>query len=201
MLNLEKIGSKITTLRKKQKMTQNELAETLFVTHQAVSKWENGKSIPGIEILYELTKLFKISIDYLLDNTEIVDDDYESLFKNYSRDVVIAQFMKSKTLCDDFNKIFYLLKNEERKQIIDRVTTKNIDLTIDCIWPYLNKQERSYLLAIILTGKCDFNLQPIYNQLTQAEEQTVQKHYNDGLYQYRLPPYKIRSWRNEKKRK
>ncbi|MCK5731991.1 MAG: helix-turn-helix transcriptional regulator, partial [Tenericutes bacterium] len=85
MLNLKKIGKKITELRKEKNMKQNELAEALYVTHQAVSKWENGKSIPSIEILYELTKLFKVSIDFLLDNSDIKTDDYETLFNNYPR--------------------------------------------------------------------------------------------------------------------
>ena len=82
-------------------MTQNELAETLFVTHQAVSKWENGKSVPSIEILYELTKLFNVSIDFLLDNSDIMKDDYQSLFKNYARDVVITKFLQNENICDD----------------------------------------------------------------------------------------------------
>ena len=47
MLNLKKIGSKISKQRKQMGLTQTELANALYVTHQAVSKWENGKSIPS----------------------------------------------------------------------------------------------------------------------------------------------------------
>ena len=76
MLNLTQIGHKITEHRKRLNLTQKELAETLYVTHQSVSKWEKGKSIPSIEILFEMTKLFEISIDYLLDDSIIEDKDY-----------------------------------------------------------------------------------------------------------------------------
>ena len=89
MLDLEKIGKRIAIKRKELNITQNSLAEQLYVTHQAVSKWENGKSIPSLELLFELTKLFNISIDYLLDDTDIADNDYEKLFKNYPRDIVL----------------------------------------------------------------------------------------------------------------
>lgn len=53
-------------LRKKNKWTQEELAEKAFVTRQAVSKWESGESIPNIETLKLLSKLFDVSINTLL---------------------------------------------------------------------------------------------------------------------------------------
>ena len=114
MLNLEQIGHKITEQRKILNMTQKELSKTLFVTHQAVSKWENGKSIPSIEILYQMTKLFNISIDSILDNSEINEDDYEIQLKQYPREAVISKFLQHKNCCDNFEDIFYLLNTKER---------------------------------------------------------------------------------------
>ena len=61
MLNLNMIGQKIAQLRIQQNMNQEALADALYVTRQAVSKWEMGKSIPSIEILISLTQLFNIS--------------------------------------------------------------------------------------------------------------------------------------------
>ena len=83
MLNLEAIGKKISTRRKELKMKQSELAESLFVTHQAVSKWENGKALPTIDLLYELTNILSISIDYLLDDSEIEEHDFETKLKQF----------------------------------------------------------------------------------------------------------------------
>lgn len=56
----------ITELRKKNNLTQDALAERVFVTRQAVSKWESGESIPNTETLKLLSKLFDVSINTLL---------------------------------------------------------------------------------------------------------------------------------------
>lgn len=53
-------------LRKQNHLTQNELAEKIFVTRQAVSKWESGEAIPNTETLKLLSKLFDVSINTLL---------------------------------------------------------------------------------------------------------------------------------------
>lgn len=56
----------ITDLRTKSGMSQEALAEKVFVTRQAVSRWENGETIPGPETLKLLSKLFDVSINTLL---------------------------------------------------------------------------------------------------------------------------------------
>lgn len=60
------IGQTISTLRKKQGLTQNELAERLHVSNKTVSKWESGAGEPGIEFLLPLSELFNVSVEYLL---------------------------------------------------------------------------------------------------------------------------------------
>lgn len=56
----------IVELRTKNGMSQNELAEKVFVTRQAVSRWENGETTPNIETLKLLSKLFNVSINTIL---------------------------------------------------------------------------------------------------------------------------------------
>ena len=53
-------------LRKRENLTQDELAEKLFVTRQAVSRWESGETTPNTETLKSLSKLFNVSINTLL---------------------------------------------------------------------------------------------------------------------------------------
>lgn len=53
-------------LRKQHHLTQDELADRVFVTRQAVSKWESGESVPNTETLKILSKLFDVSINTLL---------------------------------------------------------------------------------------------------------------------------------------
>ena len=61
-MNSEKIGKFIYDLRKKYNLTQKELADKLNVTAQAVSKWENGRGVPDIELLKKLSEEFDVSI-------------------------------------------------------------------------------------------------------------------------------------------
>ena len=56
----------ILELRTKNGLAQEELAEKIFVTRQAVSRWETGETVPGIETLKLLSKLFDVSINTLL---------------------------------------------------------------------------------------------------------------------------------------
>ena len=56
----------ILELRNKKGLSQEELAEKVFVTRQAVSRWENGETVPNTETLKILSKLFEVSINTLL---------------------------------------------------------------------------------------------------------------------------------------
>lgn len=60
------IGDKIKELRSNNKMTQKELAEILYVTPQAVSRWENGIVEPSLATVIEIAKIFHINTDELL---------------------------------------------------------------------------------------------------------------------------------------
>ena len=62
MMN-QTLGSRITELRRKKNMTQEELAAELGVTPQAVSKWENDLSCPDITLLPQLARLFGVTTD------------------------------------------------------------------------------------------------------------------------------------------
>lgn len=64
-MNPEKIANLIKNLRKKSGLTQSEFAEKYHVSYQAVSKWENAKSIPDIAILKQICEDYNISLDTL----------------------------------------------------------------------------------------------------------------------------------------
>ena len=66
------LGNKIKTLRIKNSLTQKELAEKLYVTAQAVSRWENNEVEPSIATLTEIAKIFNISIGELLGEDNIL---------------------------------------------------------------------------------------------------------------------------------
>ena len=59
-------GNILYNLRTERGLSQDELAEKVFVTRQAVSRWENGETRPGVETLKLLSKFFNVSINTLL---------------------------------------------------------------------------------------------------------------------------------------
>lgn len=65
-------GDKLQELRKQKNLTQEELSERLFVSRTAVSKWESGRGCPSIESLKAIASFFQVSIDTLLDGSELL---------------------------------------------------------------------------------------------------------------------------------
>ena len=63
---MDTLGKRIAALRKEKGMTQEELAEKLGVSPQAISKWENGQSCPDISLLPRLAAIFGVTTDLLL---------------------------------------------------------------------------------------------------------------------------------------
>ncbi len=65
-------SEKLKNLRKSKNLTQEELAEALFVSRTAVSKWESGRGYPGIESLKEISDYFSVTIDDLLSGEKLL---------------------------------------------------------------------------------------------------------------------------------
>ena len=63
---------KLQELRKKKGLTQEELAEILYVSRTAISKWESGRGMPNIESLKAIAKFFGITVDVLLSSEEVL---------------------------------------------------------------------------------------------------------------------------------
>ncbi len=72
-----KIGKFIAECRKKNNLTQMQLAEKLNITDRAISKWENGKAMPDSSIMLDLCNELKISVNELLSGEVIKMDDYK----------------------------------------------------------------------------------------------------------------------------
>ena len=84
------LADKIVKLRKKSGMSQEELAEKMGVSRQAVSKWEGAQSIPDLDKILMLSSLFSVTTDYLLkddiDEEEYLDDVEDSIARRVSID-------------------------------------------------------------------------------------------------------------------
>lgn len=65
------IGENLANLRKNRKITQLELAERFGYSDKAISKWENGDTLPDVETLYQLCNFYGVNLDYLCDKDNI----------------------------------------------------------------------------------------------------------------------------------
>lgn len=77
------IGEKIIKLRKERGYSQEDLAREIEVSRQSISKWELNESSPDAENLLKLSKLFAVSIDYLLDETKMHSSNNASNFLGF----------------------------------------------------------------------------------------------------------------------
>ena len=84
-----RLEDKLYRLRKQNQMSQLELAETINVSRQAISKWEIGTAFPSMDNLLALSKLYGVSIDYL------VNDDMASELEVPTVKATVAYYEKS----------------------------------------------------------------------------------------------------------
>ena len=82
-MNQERFGQIIKDIRKKNNLTQKDLAEKYNVTAQAVSKWENGKNLPDIILIKHIAKDFNYSLDTLFADENIKKE------KNNKKKIII----------------------------------------------------------------------------------------------------------------
>ena len=108
MIDNRAVGKTIATLRQNRNMTQQQLAATLNVSHQAVSKWENGAALPDVQTLMELTHLFGITVEQLLNNEVPQDrlenrpaDDTLQSIGNFFNNIVSGIFQPARKPSDD----------------------------------------------------------------------------------------------------
>ncbi len=81
-------GSKLQNLRKEKKLSQEQLAEKLSVSRQAVSKWESNQSYPEMEKLIEMTKIFGCTLDDLTNNETTSENISQAKQKNPVNDII-----------------------------------------------------------------------------------------------------------------
>jgi len=100
-MNIKLIAKHLSYLRKKQGLTQEKLAEEIGVSRQAVSHWECGASMPDVSMLLNLSKLYEMTINEILEPNIIIGklESFEQLQRLSKEDAVILyESVSSETL-------------------------------------------------------------------------------------------------------
>lgn len=147
------LGERIAELRKKKGISQEELADALLTSRQAVSKWERGESDPDIDRLKDLAVYFDVSIDYLLDY------DMETSSVN--------NFIERIKKCRETS-IYDITKDEIRMIILKNSNNNNLILSIIIYlsdYYYIHHDKEIIDLVIQYTKKAILLFQPnnLYN--------------------------------------
>ena len=132
-------NEKIQELRKQKGLTQEELAEKLYVSRTAISKWESGRGYPNIESLKAIAKFFSVTVDELLSTDEVLtiaEEDNKRKEKRF-RDLIYGLIDLSIAML-----LFLPFFAEKADGTIQSVSL----ITLGCVQPYLKIM---YLVAVI----------------------------------------------------
>ena len=145
-------NEKLQELRKQKYLTQEQLAEQLYVSRTAISKWESGRGYPSIDSLKEISRFFSISLDELLSSEEILTAAQEDSRQKIThfRDLVFG-------LLDSSLVIFLFLPFFGQREA-DRIREVSL-LTLTNIEPYIKIPYFIIVVGLILFGILTLALQ------------------------------------------
>lgn len=146
---------KLQILRKKKGITQEMLAEALYVSRTAVSKWESGRGYPSIDSLKAISKFYDVSIDELLSGDEVLNIAKEEQIQKEKRlrDFTFAM-LDCSTVLFFFMPIFSQLSDGE----IQAVSL----LTLTSVQQYLKIAYIIVLIGMLLCGMITMGLQKFH---------------------------------------
>ena len=174
MINKTDFSKRLTSLRNKCGLSQSKLADMLYISGQAVSKWENASSLPDIELLLPLAQILGVSVDYLLgsdssdftSNTEIIKESvaaYDISDENISLLSAMSDSLPREYL---YKAAKYIEKNIFEYKISLELTS-NID-----------NSKSYYKRDINLSDLDKNNLLPFSKQLSNLTLQAINNGYN-----------------------
>ena len=145
-------NEKLQELRKRRGLTQEELAEALYVSRTAISKWESGRGYPSIDSLKAIAGYFSVTIDELLSGDEVLaiaEEDHKQK-EMQSRDLMFG-------LLDCSCAIFFFLPFFGQR--VDGIIQEVSLLSLTGVASYMRAAYFVVIAALILTGLLTFALQ------------------------------------------
>lgn len=149
-------NEKLRNLRKQKGITQEELAEKLFVSRTAVSKWESGKGYPSIDSLKMISKFYSVTVDELLSGDEMLALAEE---ENKTKENRFADIVFGILDCCAALLLFLPFFGEKTGETIKGVSL----LAIEGIQPYLKILYFVFVTAMIICGIAILALQSYEN--------------------------------------
>ena len=145
-------NEKLQELRKRRGLTQEELAEALFVSRTAISKWESGRGYPNIESIKAIAKFFSVSVDELLSSDEVLtiaeEDNKQS--EKYFRDLVYGLI----DICIAML-LFVPFFADKSDGVIRSVSL----IALNCVQPYIKIAYLAVVISVIIMGILTLALQ------------------------------------------
>lgn len=194
-----KTGMIISDARKKLKMTQKDLADKLFVSDKAVSKWERGLCFPDISVLIPLTETLNISLYDLLRGEKVNKEEVEETLKNtinYSNNelkgkkkkyIIISSISIFIVVVISIISILVINNDRQLSAIIDRDTIHNINYYSD-YKTTINDENQEKLELIIMKLPLKWKERTFQTKENEIEidydvsYKEVVKAYNDKVY-------------------
>ena len=145
-------NEKLQELRKNKGLTQEELAQILYVSRTAISKWESGRGFPNIESLKSISKYFSVSLDELLSNEEIliIAEEDTKVRESNIRDLIYGLLD-----CGIGLLLFLPLFGQKSLEIIKEVSLINLSN----IQPYLLILYYAVVIGLVVFGVLTLALQ------------------------------------------
>lgn len=146
MIDFVKVGERIAKYRKAAGLNQEELAGRLYVTRQALSKWENGLSVPTVDTLILLCQMLSVSFEEILGLFEEVPTDIneENIFEGHDRGYIVKAIAEGK-LAVDLPSVLYQMSPAERMFILRFVKEGSLSVDREELWVKLTKSEQRFL--------------------------------------------------------
>jgi transcriptional regulator with XRE-family HTH domain len=180
LLDLLQIGKKLTELRQKKEYTQDDLAELLFVSHQAVSKWERGMTLPSIDNFCFLMELYSASLEELLClETKSNESDVNLLFQEHNRQYVIHEVVLNRMQGVSLDKIIHILSEQERLYALYLLIEHKQPIS-KILWPRLSLEERQMIIHKHIESKIELDLNELGCMMTSNEIRKI-KEIENGI--------------------
>ena len=173
MLDLLQIGKKLSELRQMRELTQDDLAETLFVSHQAVSKWERGLALPSVDNLIYMMELYSVSLEELLCLApKVASSNVDNLFQEHNREYIIHEVTINQLEGFQLQDILHKLSNEERMYALYLMIDQKKPIS-ETLWPRLSLDERQMIIHKYLDGNTRLNVNSFRYLMTENEKRKV----------------------------